>query len=88
MLDIPMTEIRLNAARIMPSIRKSKAAGMAKHVRMYPKPCQASSAQRSSILAKPAVDSGAALSETNRNGDAGEARFNARNALNSTPDNG
>jgi hypothetical protein len=38
MLDIPMTEIRLDRSGMMPSIRQSKPAGMAKHVGMYAKP--------------------------------------------------
>jgi hypothetical protein len=49
MLDIPMTEIRLDRSGMMPSIRQSKPgmmpsirqskpAGMVKHVGMYAKP--------------------------------------------------
>jgi hypothetical protein len=73
MLNVLMTEMRLQSSRIVDLVGQCIAAGVSQHVwmRLEAKPNPARPPTRSTILANPAVVNGVPRSEVNTKGDFG-----------------
>jgi hypothetical protein len=87
-LNVAVTEVRLQGARVMAGIGQGEAARVSQHVRARLEGEAGRLAGTLDLLAKPAVANGAPRSLVKTNGDGGLSRCSLRRARISSPRNG